>query len=68
MSETITIIPLEDHRQYNINGNTVYLDNNGNWVSNSPLGEKEAKAFKRYKSNVIDNPRFKKHTKATYKG
>lgn len=67
MSVNITIIPLEDHQQYNVNGHTIYKDTNGNWVSRTDMSDNELRAFRRYKSQVIDNPRFKTHTKATYK-
>jgi len=64
---TVTIIPLEDHRQYNVNGHTVYLDSNNRYISRTELSPREKQAFHRYKTTVIDNPRFKTHTKATYK-
>ena len=67
MSVIITIIPLEDHRQYNVNGHTIYKDANDNWTSRTEMSDNELRAFRRYKAAVIDNPRFKTHTKATYK-
>jgi hypothetical protein len=67
MSVNITIIPLEDHQQYKVNGHTIYKDANGNWVSRIDMSDNELRAFRRYKTQVIDNPRFKTHTKATYK-
>jgi len=67
MSVTITIIPLTDHESYNVNGHTVYKDSNDNWVSRTDMSDNELRAFRRYKSQVIENPAFKTHPKATYK-
>ena len=67
MKKEIAIIPIEDHAQYNVNGNIVYKDSNDNYISRSEMSGSENAAFKRYKQLVIDNPAFKKHTKATYK-
>lgn len=67
MSQQITIIPLEDHQRYNVNGHTIYKDNSGNYISRTDLSTSENAVFRRYKQIVIDNPRFKTHTKATYK-
>lgn len=67
MSQQITIIPHEDHQQYSVNGHTIYKDSNGNYISRTDLSTAENAAFRRYKQLVIDNPRFKTHTKATYK-
>mgnify|MGYP003492196938 CR=1 FL=1 len=67
MSVNITIIPLEDHQQYNVNGHTVFKDTNNNWVSRTEMSDNELRAFGRYKKQVIENERFKTHTKATYK-
>lgn len=67
MSVTITIIPLEDHQQYNVNGHTVYKDANDNWISRTDMSDNELRAFSRYKKQVIENKAFKTHTKATYK-
>lgn len=67
MSVTITIIPLEDHQQYNVNGHTVFKDTNDNWVSRTEMSDNELRAFKRYEKLVINNTAFKKHTRATYK-
>lgn len=63
----ITILPLIDHESYNVNGHTVYKDTNDNWISKTDMSDNELRAFKRYKSQVIENPAFKTHTKATYK-
>lgn len=67
MSISITIIPLTDHESYNVNGHTVYKDSNNNWISQTDMSDNELRAFRRYKSQVIENPAFKTHTKATYK-
>lgn len=67
MKQEIVIIPQEDHQQYNVNGHTVYKDSNENYISRSEMSSAENAAFRRYKQLVIDNPAFKKHTKATYK-
>lgn len=64
---TVTIIPLIDHEQYNVNGHIIYKDTNGNWISKTEISDVELRAFRRYKNQVIENPRFKKHTKSTYK-
>ncbi|KIA86607.1 hypothetical protein [Flavobacterium sp. AED] len=67
MSVTITIIPLTDHESYNVNGHTVFKDSAEQWISRTDMSDNELRAFRRYKTAVIDNPRFKRHTKATYK-
>lgn len=67
MKQEIVIIPQEDHQQYNVNGHTVYKDSNENYISRSEMSSAENVAFRRYKKLVIDNPAFKKHTRATYK-
>lgn len=67
MKQEIVIIPQEDHQQYNVNGHTVYKDSNENYISRSEMSSAETAAFRRYKQLVIDNPAFKKHTRATYK-
>lgn len=67
MKQEIVIIPQEDHQQYNVNGHTVYKDSNENYISRTEMSSAENTAFRRYKQLVIDNPAFKKHTKATYK-
>jgi hypothetical protein len=67
MSINITIIPLEEHQQYNVNGHIVYKNSTEQWISRTDMSDMELRAFRRYKTAVIDNPRFKKHTKATYK-
>ena len=64
----VTIIPLVDHEQYNVNGHTIFKDTNDNWNCKTEMSDEELRAFRRYKTVVIDNPRFKTHTKATYKG
>ncbi|MBP4139982.1 hypothetical protein [Flavobacterium geliluteum] len=63
----ITILPLEDHKRYNVNGHTVYKDQNGRWESKTGMSTMEWNAFRNYENTVINNPRFKKHTKSTFK-
>jgi hypothetical protein len=65
---SVTIVPITDHESYDVNGKEVYKDSNGNWMDKQNLSDAENRAFRTYKRQVIDNPRFKKHTKATYKG
>jgi hypothetical protein len=65
---SIIITPIIDHESYNLNGHTVYKDTLGNWSCKTDLSDNELRAFKRYEKLIINNPRFKKHTKATYKG
>lgn len=67
MGQQITIIPHEDHQQYSVNGHTVYKDSDDKYISRTEMSNAENAAFRRYKQLVIDNPAFKKHTKATYK-
>jgi hypothetical protein len=64
---SIIITSIIDHEIYEVNGKEVYKDTNGNWINKGDLSEAENRAFRTYKRQVIDNPRFKKHTKATYK-
>jgi hypothetical protein len=64
---TVTIIPIADHEQYNVNGHLVHKDSSERWHSRTGMSETELKAFRRYEKLVIDNPRFKKHIKSTYK-
>lgn len=64
---TVTIIPITDHEQYSVNGHLVHKDSSERWTSRTPMSDTELKAFKRYEKLVINNSRFKKHTKATYK-
>ncbi|PWA10944.1 hypothetical protein [Flavobacterium laiguense] len=65
---SIEIIPIIDHESYKVNGHMMYKDHNENWISSSAMTDIELRMFRRYKKLVIDNPAFKKHTKATYKG
>ena len=64
---SITIKPIVDHESYELNGHTVYKDTHGNWTCKVDLSDMELRMFKRYEKLVINNPAFKKHTKATYK-
>lgn len=63
---TVTIIPIIDHEQYNVNGHIMYKDSNNNWNSRTDMSNTELTAFRDYKKLVIDNKSFKTHTKATY--
>ncbi len=64
----ITIIPVEDHKTYSVNGHAVYKIDRGFWMSATDMTDKEWKAFHRYEKAVIKNKKFTKHTKAIYKG
>jgi len=65
---SISIKPIIDHESYEVNGHLVYKDSLQNWSCNVDLSDKELRAFKSYEKLVINNPKFKKHTSATYKG
>ncbi|WP_316632372.1 hypothetical protein [uncultured Flavobacterium sp.] len=65
---SVRIKPITDHKSYEINGRTISKDPQGNWVYSCNLSLKELQAFIQYETIVIKNSRFKKHTKATYKG
>lgn len=64
----VEIKPIVDNEKYEVNGHLVYKDSLGNWSCKHDLSEKDLRAFKNYEKVVIKNPRFKTHTKATYKG
>jgi hypothetical protein len=64
---SVKIAPIVDHESYNVNGKEVYKDSNGNWIQRQELTTQETAAFNNYKKAVIENKRFKTHTKATYK-
>ncbi|MRX40381.1 hypothetical protein GJU43_13925 [Flavobacterium sp. LC2016-23] len=64
----VEIKPITDHEQYTVNGHLVHKDQFNNWTCKQDLSDKELCAFARYEKLVINNDRFKKHTKATYKG
>lgn len=64
---TVSIIPIVDHEAYSVNGHIVKKNSSEMYHCSSPMFDAEWKAFKRYEKLVINNPRFKKHTKATYK-
>lgn len=67
---TVTIIPIEDHNKYSVNGHTVVFVSDSLWLVPNPLSslsQSEKRAFKVYKQLIIDNPRFKTHPKSTYK-
>ncbi|MCK8143174.1 hypothetical protein MW871_14890 [Flavobacterium sp. I-SCBP12n] len=63
----VTITPVIDHESYNLNGHFVYKDTHGNWTCKTDLSDLELRMFKRYEKLVINNPAFKRHTKASYK-
>lgn len=65
---SILIKPITDHEMYDVNGKEIYKDGNGNWIAQDELTQQERNAFSNYRKAVIDNPAFKKHGKATYKG
>lgn len=64
---SVKIRPITDHESYEVNGHTISKDTNGNWTDKDNLSHTELRAFDQYEKLVIKNPRFKKHTKATYK-
>lgn len=64
----VKIRPITDHECYEINGRAISKDDHGNWESQFDLTSKELDAFNQYENLVIKNPRFKKHTRAVYKG
>ncbi|TPG37528.1 hypothetical protein [Flavobacterium pectinovorum] len=63
----VEIKPVEDHKEYEINGKLIFMDETGNWQSDIELSETEKKAFKSYGELILDNPKITKHTKATYR-
>lgn len=63
----VTIVPITDHESYDVNGHIVHKNSSEQWQSRTVMTDTELKAFKRYEKIVINNPAFKKHTKATYK-
>ncbi|MNG11008.1 hypothetical protein D3C85_1425060 [compost metagenome] len=65
---SVKIKPIIDNKSYEINGNTISKDIQGNWICTGNLSHEELHAFAQYENIIIKNPRFKKHTKATYKG
>lgn len=65
---SVKIEPITDHKSYEINGRAIYKDTNGNWIYKENLSLKELHAFIQYENIVIKNLRFKRHTKAVYKG
>lgn len=67
MSVEITVIPLEDHKSYSVNGHAVYKNLKGRYQSATYMTAREWEAFRRYEKLVINNKAFARHTKATYK-
>ncbi|MBC7607064.1 MAG: hypothetical protein H7199_08930 [Burkholderiales bacterium] len=68
MKTEITITPIIDHESYDLNGHVIYIDSLGNWSCKADLTARQHQAFRNYEKLIIKNKRFKKHTKATYKG
>jgi hypothetical protein len=64
----VKIRPIIDHETYEVNDHIIFKDMSGVWMSQYILSPKERLAFFQYNNIVIKNPRFKKHTRATYKG
>lgn len=67
---TVTIIPIEDHNRYSVNGHILVRTGEDTWLVPNfldSLSYIEKKAFKTYLTLVINNSRFKKHPKSTYK-
>jgi len=66
----VEIKPVIDHEQYEVNGHTIVCISDSTWIVPNPfisLSQAEKKAFGLYRDLVINNPRFKKHPKSTYK-
>jgi hypothetical protein len=61
----IRIIPVTDNELYEVNGKEIYKDGDV-WTARVELTQNEKNAFNRYRKTVIENPNFKKHTRATY--
>jgi hypothetical protein len=64
---TVTIKPITDHEQYEVNGHLVSKDSLDNWTCKHDLSSQELNAFRNYEKLVINNKAFKKHTKSIYK-
>lgn len=65
---SVKIMPITDHESYKVNDHTIFKDSLGNWNCKNDLSSRERQAFYKYEAIIIKNPRFKKHTKAIYKG
>lgn len=66
----VEIIPIEDHNKYSVNGHIIVQVSDSTWIVPnvfSSLSEIEKRAFTAYIALIIDNPRFKKHPKSTFK-
>lgn len=64
---SVIIKPVVQGEQYTVNG--IYIQKCGDdWKFSIEPSPKEVKAFGIYLEEIINNPRIKKHTKATYKG
>jgi hypothetical protein len=64
---SVRIKPIIDHKCYEVNGDTVFKDENGFWKNKDNLSFQEIVAFVQYLITVISNPQFKKHTQAEYR-
>ncbi|RTY93215.1 hypothetical protein EKM01_03710 [Flavobacterium sp. RSP46] len=64
---SVTITPIIDHEQYEVNGHLVCKDGLNNWTCKHDLSSQELNAFRNYEKLVINNKAFKKHTKSIYK-
>lgn len=64
---SVTILPIEDHKKYNVNGHIVYKDDKGHWQGKSEMSSNEWVAFRNYEKVVINNKAFAKHTKSIFK-
>lgn len=65
---SIIIKPIVSHESYEVNGKAIYKNSNGDYIAVNEFTSNERKAFENYRKAVIENPRFKTHTKAEYKG
>lgn len=65
---SVTIKPIVSHESYEVNGKEIYKNANGDYMAKQEFTSNELKAFENYRKAVINNPRFKTHTKAEYKG
>lgn len=63
----VTILPITDHEQYSVNGHSVSKDSEDRWRCRTGLSKIEETAFNKYRKLIIENKRFKKHPKSTYK-
>ncbi|MCD0469776.1 hypothetical protein [Flavobacterium sp. JAS] len=64
---TVEIKPIEVNKEYKVNGKLVFIDQSGNWQSDSELSQLEKTAFRSYVQLILNNPKITKHTTATYR-